>query len=159
MALAIRMSRKGRKNLAYYHIVVSDKRMARDSGRFLERLGTYNPLLPQSNERRVVLNKERIQYWLSQGAKPSHRVAIFLHQAGMGEKPEIHETPKKSAPKTKTVERLKEKEAKKLAAAESAKAAAEAPAPVPVEEAPAAEAPAAEAPAAETPTAEEPKAE
>ena len=127
MALAIRMSRKGRKNLAYYHIVVADKRMARDSGRYLEKLGSYNPLLPQGNERRVVLNKERIQYWLSQGAQPSHRVAIFLHQAGLGEKPEIHETPKKSAPKAKTVERMKEKEEKKKAAEEAAKAAAEAP--------------------------------
>lgn len=183
MALAIRLSRGGRKKRPFYKIVVADKRMPRD-GRFIEKLGTYNPLL-SDDDKRVTLKEERIQYWLGQGAQPSDRVARFLGKAGLAPMPEIRETPKKSAPGEKAKERIAEKEEKLKAAEEAAqqaeeeaKAAAEAPAEeaaeTPTEEAPAAEAEAApaeeeaaeEAPAeeaeaapAEEAPAEEPKAE
>lgn len=145
MALAIRMSRGGRKNRPFYKIVVADKRYPRD-GRFLEKLGTYDPLLPEGDEKRVVLNLERIQYWIGQGAQPSDRIARMLFKAGAGPKVTWDESPKKSAPKAKTVERMKEKEEKRKAAEEAAaaaaaeaKAAKEAPAPEAAAEAPAAE--------------------
>ncbi len=140
MALAMRLSRGGRKARPFYRIVVADKRMPRD-GRYIERLGTYNPLLANDDEKRIVLNKERIEYWLGQGAKPSTRVQLFLSKEGIMEVPEIRETPKKSAPSEKTKMRIADKEEKKKAAAEAAKAEAEAPA----EEEAAAEAPAEEA--------------
>lgn len=143
MALKLRMSRQGRKNLAFYHIVVADSRAARD-GKFVEKVGVYDPRLPHENEKRVVLNAERVKYWLSQGAQPSERVAIFLGKAGLAPMPAQFNRPKKSAPKAKTVMRMEEKAAKKAAAEEAAKAAAEeakAAAAAPVE-APAAEAPA-----------------
>ena len=149
MALAIRMSRGGRANLPFYRIVVADTRFARD-GRYLEKLGTYDPRLAANDEKRVILNKERITYWMSQGAKPSDRVARFLAQAGMIEMPKWNESPKKSAPKAKTQERVKAKAEKAAVAAEAAKKAAEAPAEEPKAEAPAEEAPAAEAPAEKT---------
>lgn len=146
MALAIRMSRGGRKNRPFYKIVVADKRYPRD-GRFLEKLGTYDPLLPEGDEKRVVLNVERIQYWIGQGAQPSDRIARMMFKAGVGPKVTWDESPKKSAPKAKTVERMKEKEEKRKAAEEAAAAAAaEAKA---AKEAPAPEAAPAEAPAAE----------
>ena len=125
MALAMRLSRGGRKARPFYRIVVTDKRMPRD-GRYIEKLGTYNPLLANDDNQRVVLNEERVKYWLGQGAKPSDRVAKFLAKAGLVEMPEIRETPKKSAPGAKAQERVKEKEEKKLAAEEAAKEAAEA---------------------------------
>lgn len=148
MALKIRLSRGGRKNNPYYRIVVTDSRSPRDSN-FIERLGTYNPLLAQGDENRVTLNADRIKHWLSQGAQPSERVAIFLGKAGLVASPAQSNRPKKSAPKAKAQERLKEAEEKARAAAEAAEAAkaeAEAAAAAPAE-APAAEAPAAEAPA------------
>jgi small subunit ribosomal protein S16 len=147
MALAIRMTRGGRKNRPYYRIVVADKRAPRD-GRFIEKLGSYDPLLKSDHKDRVVLNAERIAYWIGQGAKPSDRVARFMGQAGLAPMPKYNETPKKSAPKAKTIERNREKEEKAKAAAEAAKAAKNAPAEDPVAEAPA-EAPAESA--AETP--------
>lgn len=134
MALVMRMTRGGRRNLPYYRIVVADKRFPRD-GRYLETLGTYNPLLANDDEKRVVLNKERIEHWIAQGAIPSDRVARFMAKAGMCEMPKWNESPKKSAPKAKTVERMKEKEEKAKAAAEAAAAAKEAPAEAPAEEA------------------------
>lgn len=153
MALAIRMSRGGRKNRPFYKIVVADKRMPRD-GRFLEKLGTFDPLLPDTHEQRVVLNAERIKHWIAQGAQPSDRVARLLFSAGIGAKVTWDESPKKSAPKAKTVERNREKEEKRKAAEEAAAAAAaEAKA---AKEAPAAPA---EEPAAEAPAAEEAPAE
>ncbi len=141
MALVLRMARGGRRNLPFYRIVVADKRYPRD-GRYIERLGTYDPRLPSNDEKRIVLNKERIEHWLKQGAKPSDRIARFLGQAGIAKMPTWNESPKKSAPKPKTVERLKEKEEKAKAAAEAAAQAAAAP---PAEEPAAAEAPAPEA--------------
>jgi small subunit ribosomal protein S16 len=151
MALKIRLARGGRRNLPYYRIVATDSRNPRD-GRFLEKLGTYNPLVSKDNPNRVTLNVERIKYWLSQGAVPSDRVTILLSKAGLVEAPKRIETPKQSAPKAKAVERTREKAEKAekaIADAEAAKqAAAEAAAaPAPVVEEAAAE-PAAE-PAAE----------
>lgn len=106
MALKIRMSRAGTRHRPFYKIVVADSRKARD-GSFVERVGSYNPLLEKGHKDRVVLNVERVKYWLSKGAQPSDRIAIFLHQAELGPKPEIRETPKKSAPKAKAQERMK----------------------------------------------------
>jgi len=120
MALKIRMSRAGTKHRPFFKIVIADSRKARD-GAFVERVGSYNPLLEKDNKDRVILNVERIKHWLSKGATPSDRIAIFLHQAGLGPKPVVHETPKKSAPRAKAQERAK-------AAAEAAAKAAEAPA-------------------------------
>ncbi len=125
MALAIRMSRGGRKNVPYYRIVVADKRFARD-GRFIERLGTYNPMLPKEGGQRVTLNAERIKHWLAQGAQPSFRVATFLSQAGLAPAPEKRNNPQKGQPSEKTKLRIAEKEEKRKAAAEAAKEAAEA---------------------------------
>lgn len=169
MALAIRLSRGGRKSRPFYRIVVADKRMPRD-GRYIERLGTYNPLLDDQNEERVKLVEDRIKYWLSQGAKPSERVAIFLGKAGLIDMPAQPNRPNKSAPGEKAKMRIEEKEEKRKAAEEAAKMAeeeAKAAAAAPAEEAPAEEAPAeeaaAEAPAEETaaeaPAEEETKAE
>lgn len=139
MALKIRLSRQGRKKLPFYAIVVADSRYPRD-GRFIEKVGTYNPLLNKTDEKRVILNTERVQHWLKQGAQATDRVAIFLGKAGLAAMPEQKNNPEKSKPKAKAQERAKEKEEKRLAAEEAAKEASAAPA---------AEAPA-EAPAEET---------
>ena len=125
MALAIRLARGGRRNRPFYRIVVADKRMPRD-GRYIEKLGTYNPLLNDNDEQRVQLVKERIEYWLSQGAKPSERVAIFLGKAGMIDMPEQPNRPNKSAPSEKTKLKLADKEERVAAAKEAAKEAEEA---------------------------------
>jgi small subunit ribosomal protein S16 len=124
MALAIRLSRGGRKGRPFYRIVVADKRMPRD-GRYIEKLGTYNPLLENDNDQRVQLVEERIKYWLSQGAKPSERVAIFLGKAGLIEVPAQPNRPNKSKPSEKTLQLKADKEEKRAAAEEAAKAAAE----------------------------------
>lgn len=134
MALKIRLARGGRTHRPHYSIVVADSRMPRD-GRFVEKLGTYDPLLPQENENRVRFSAERVQYWMGQGAKPSDRVARMLGQAGLIPMPEVRETPKKSAPGEKAQERAKEKEEKLAAAKGAAKEAAAAPAEAPAEEA------------------------
>jgi len=155
MALAIRLSRGGRKNLAYYSIVVADSRAPRD-GRFLEKLGTYNPLLKKDDANRVKFNEERVKYWLSQGAQPSDRVAIFFGKAGVTPMPAQRNNPQKGQPSEKTKMRLAEKEQKRTAALEAAKQAEEE-AKAAAEAAKESAKAAAEAPA-ETP-AEEPKAE
>lgn len=124
MALKIRMTRAGAKKRPFFHIVVADSRSPRD-GRFIERLGTYNPMLARDAKDRVVLKVERLKHWIGVGAVPSDRVARFLHEAGLGEKPAIHAQPKKSAPKAKTVERMKA-HAEADAKAQEAPAAAEA---------------------------------
>ena len=124
MALAIRLARGGRKGRPFYRIVVADKRMPRD-GRYIEKLGTYNPLLDNKDENRVQLVEERIKYWLSQGAKPSERVAIFLGQAGLAPVPAQPNRPNKSKPSEKTLQLVADKKEKQEAAAEAAKAAAE----------------------------------
>ena len=154
MAVVIRMSRGGRRNLPFYRIVVADSRFPRD-GRYIERVGTYNPLLKTGDENRVTLVKDRIEHWLKQGAKPSERVAMFLGQAGMIEMPKQSNRPNKSAPGEKAKARIEEKAAKKAAAAEAAEAAKAAPAPT---EAPAAPAEAPAEAANEAAPAEEAKA-
>jgi small subunit ribosomal protein S16 len=121
MALSIRMSRSGAKKRPYYRIVVADSRSPRD-GRFIERLGTYNPMVPKDHPERVVLNAERLKHWLGVGAQPSDRVARFLGQAGLAPAPTIPEQTRKNQPRKRTQERLK-------AAAEAQAAAAAAPAP------------------------------
>lgn len=168
MALAMRLSRGGRKGVPYYRIVVTDKRNARD-GKYIERLGTYNPLLSKDDAARVSLNEERIKHWLSEGAEPSYRVAVFLGKAGIAPMPAQPNNPKKGEPSQKTTLRIADKEKKVAAKAEAEKSAAEeakaaavaaaaAPAPAPVEEAAAPEAPA-EAPVEASADAEAPKAE
>lgn len=133
MALAIRLTRGGQKKRPFYRIVVADSRKARD-GRFIERLGTYNPMLEKDNPDRVRLVRDRIEYWLGVGARPSDRIARFLADAGIAEKPVINDQPKKSRPKAKAQERLAEQEAAKQAAATQAEEA-------PTEEAAAGESP------------------
>ena len=136
MALSIRLSRGGSKKRPYYRIVVADARSPRD-GRFIEKLGTYNPLLAKDDEKRVILNGDRAKHWLSVGAQPTDRVARFLDAAGVRERA-ARNNPNKGKPGEKAAERAEER-ATKLAEAEEAKAAAAAaPAPEPVaEEAPA----------------------
>ncbi len=157
MAVVIRMSRGGRTNLPYYRIVVADSRFPRD-GRYIERVGTYNPLLKTGDENRVTLVKDRIEHWMKQGAKPSERVAMFLGQAGMIDMPKQSVRPNKSAPGEKAKARIEEKAAKKTAAEEAAKEAANKPAPAP-EAAPAEAAPEAAPEAANEAAPEAPAAE
>ncbi len=106
MGLKIRLSRAGAKKRPYYHIVVADSRSPRD-GRFIERLGSYNPMLPQEHEDRIRLQSERILHWVSQGAVPTDRVARFLGHAGIAPMPTWPEQPIQSAPKAKAQERAK----------------------------------------------------
>jgi small subunit ribosomal protein S16 len=106
MALKIRLARGGSKKRPFYRIVVAEASSPRD-GRFIDKVGTYNPLLEQGHADRVVLNKERVQHWLSVGAQPTDRVVHFLSAAGLVAAPERRETPKKSAPKKKAQERAK----------------------------------------------------
>lgn len=143
MSLKIRLSRGGAKKRPFYRIVVTDSRNARD-GRFIERLGTYNPMLPQEHDDRIVLKQERIQHWLDRGAQPSERVAKFLGAAEIIPMPANSVRPQKSQPKAKAQARLQEAEDAKKAAEEAAAAP-----PPPAEEAPAEEAVVEEAPAEE----------
>ena len=146
MALKIRLARGGAKKRPFYRIVVAEASAPRD-GRYVERVGTYNPMVPKDNDQRLVLKNERITYWLGQGAQPTERVQKMLASAGLTEAPVIREQPKKSAPGKKRAER---EAAAAEAAAEAEAAAAEAPADeAPAEEAAADEAPADEAPAEE----------
>jgi small subunit ribosomal protein S16 len=116
MSLKIRLARGGAKKRPFYSIVVADSRSPRD-GRFIEKLGTYNPMLDRGHAERVTLKEERVKHWLGVGALPSDRVARFLGDAGILEKPSVRETPQKSAPKAKAQARAQE-------AAEAAGAAA-----------------------------------
>ncbi len=126
MAMKIRLARGGSKKRPFYRIVAADSRMPRD-GRFIEKLGTYNPLLPKDSEERVKMNMERIEYWLGQGAQPTDRIARMLEAAGVREKTDRGNL-KKGTPGKKAVARAEEKAAK-------AAAAAEAPAETPTEDA------------------------
>lgn len=122
--LKIRMSRKGAKNRPFYDIVVADSRSPRD-GKFLEKLGTYDPKLPKDHADRVRLNAERLKHWLSKGAQASDRVAIFLGKAGLAPVPAKKNNPKKGVPKAKMTERAKAKAEKAAAPAEAAPAEAQ----------------------------------
>ena len=106
MSLKIRLARGGAKKRPFYSIVVADARSPRD-GRFIEKLGTYNPMLERTHADRVTLKEERIKHWLGVGAQPTDRVARFLGDAGITEKPQQRETPFKSTPKAKAQERAK----------------------------------------------------
>ena len=124
MPVRIRLSRGGAKKRPFYRIVVADSRRARD-GKFIDQVGTYNPMLPKDNPDRVKIDVEKAKDWMAKGAKPSDRVTVFLSNLGVVEKPVITEKTKKHLPKKKAQERLaaaKEKE-------EAAKAPAEAEAP------------------------------
>ena len=138
MAMKIRLARGGSKKRPFYSIVAADSRMPRD-GRFIEKLGTYNPLLPKDSEERVKMNMERIQYWLSEGAQPTDRISRMLEAAGVLDKKERN-NPKKDTPGKAAQARAEEKAEKAKAAEEAANAPAEEPA---AEEAPAEEAEAA----------------
>src|SRR5438270_13644824 len=135
MALAIRLSRGGAKKRPYYRIVVADSRSPRD-GRFIEKLGTYNPLLAKDSPERVKLDADRISHWLSVGAQPSDRVLRFLDAAGIRERA-ARNNPHNGEPGEKAKERIEER-AKKAADAEAAANAPQEEAPAP-EEAPAQE--------------------
>jgi ribosomal protein S16 len=121
MALKIRLARGGSKKRPYYQIVVADARSPRD-GRFLEKVGAWNPMLPKDSEKRVELNVERIKEWVAKGAQPTDRVLRFMAEAGIATR-EVRNNPVKAQPGKKAQERIKEKEMK---AAEAAAAAAEA---------------------------------
>ena len=175
MALSMRLSRGGSKKRPYYKIVVADARAPRD-GKFIERIGSYNPQLPKDSAERMILDTERAKHWLAAGAQPSDRVARFLDVAGVKER-KVKSNPNKGEPGQKAKDRAEDKATKLAEAEEAAAAAAAAPAPEPepevveevvaeeaapaVEEAPAAEeaapveAAAEEAPAEEAPAAEE----
>ena len=170
MALKIRLARGGAKKRPFYRIVVAEASSPRD-GRYVERVGTYNPMVPKDHEQRITLNNERISFWMSKGAQPTERVQKMLASAGLASAVEMRDQPKKSAPGKKRMEREAEAAANAEAAAEEAAAteaaaaeaaaaeeapAEEAAAEAPVEEAAAEEAPAEEAPAEEAAAEEAP---
>ena len=151
MSLKIRLARGGTKKRPFYQIVIADARSPRD-GRFIENIGTFNPLLAKDNEKRVVLDTERAKHWVSVGAQPTDRVLRFLDAAGLLKR-EARNNPEKAVPGTKATERVAAKEkaitdaaAAKIKAEEDRKAAIEA---AKIAAAEAAAAPAEEAPAAE----------
>lgn len=159
MAVSIRLSRGGSKKRPYYRIVVADSRSSRD-GKFIERLGSYNPLLAKDDANRVVLDTDRAKHWLSVGAQPTDRVARFLDAAGLRERA-ARNNPNKAKPGEKATERAEERAEKLKAAEEAAAEAAAAPEPEVVEEAPAAEEPTNEGVSASAPAegADQPQAE
>ena len=148
MALKIRLSRGGSKKRPFYKVVIADSRSPRD-GRFIEKVGHFNPLLPKDNPDRLKLDLEKIKEWIGKGAKPTEKLERFLGEANIIPMPEQKNNPKKAQPKKKAQER-------RAALKEAEQSAAEAPA---VEETPAEETPAEETPAEETPAAEAPAAE
>ena len=155
MALKIRLARGGAKKRPFYRIVVAEASSPRD-GRYVERVGTYNPMVPKEHDQRLVINGERITFWLGKGAKPTERVQKMLASAGLMAAPVLRDQPKKSAPGKKRVER----EAAAAEAPAEEAAAEDAPAAEsPAEEAAAEDAPAAEAPAEEASTEDAPAAE
>ncbi|MCJ2181342.1 30S ribosomal protein S16 [Novosphingobium sp. 1949] len=133
MAVSIRLSRGGAKKRPYYKIVVSNATAPRD-GKYLEQVGTYNPLLAKDDENRVKINADRVSYWLGVGAQPTDRVARMLDKLGIKERKATN-NPKKGEPGEKAKDRAEEKAEKAREAAEAAAAASAAPA----EEAPAAD--------------------
>ena len=154
MSLKIRLTRGGAKKRPYYRIVVADARSPRD-GRFIEKIGAYDPMKAKDSPERVVLDLEKAKAWLAKGAQPTDRVLRFLDAAGVLKRA-ARNNPNKAVPGEKAKERAEEKAQKLADAEEAAAAAAAAPAPEPEEEAPAAEEAAAEeAPAAEEAATEE----
>ena len=166
MATVIRLARYGAKKRPYYHVVVTDSRNARNSGNILETVGKYNPMLAKTDEKRVILDIEKIKSWMAKGAKPSDRVYKFLANAGVVAAKPIPNQTKKNQPSEKTQMKAKDKADKlakiaeeKAAAEAAAKATAEAPAEEPVAEESAPVETPAEPVVEETPTAEAPAAE
>ncbi len=125
MAIKIRLARGGSKKRPFYRIVAADSRMPRD-GRYIEKLGTYNPLLPKDSEERVKMDMERVQHWLGQGAQPTDRISRMLEAAGVLPS-KARNNPKQAEPGKKMAERAKEREEKRKAAEEAAAEAAAAP--------------------------------
>ena len=134
MATVIRLARYGAKKRPYYHVVVTDSRNARNSGAILETVGKYNPMLAKDDEKRVILEVEKVKAWLAKGAKPSDRVYKFLANAGVVAAKPVPNQTKKNQPSEKTQMKAKDK-AEKLAKIAEEKAAAEAPAEASAEEA------------------------
>ena len=122
MSVSLRLSRGGSKKRPFFRIVAADIRAPRD-GRYIERLGTYNPMREKDDPQRIYLNLERIKYWISVGAQPTDRVKSFLAKEGLVEKKPIPKQTKQDKPKKKTIEKLKAKEEKLKAAQEMEKAA------------------------------------
>jgi small subunit ribosomal protein S16 len=116
MSLKIRLARGGTKKRPYYRVVIAESRMPRD-GRFVEKVGIYDPMLPKESAERVKLDVERIQHWLKMGALPTERVSVFLAKAGLRELPERREQTNQHLPKKKAQERAKEAAAASDAAA------------------------------------------
>ena len=143
MGVALRLSRGGSKKRPFFRIVAADIRSPRD-GRYLERLGTYNPMMKKDDPSRVTLNTERIKYWLSVGAKPSERVQKFLAKEKLTEMPKINKQTKQDKPRKKTLEKIKAKEEKIKAKEEMQKSAEAATQPAAEKPAEAATQPAAE---------------
>ena len=141
MALKIRLSRGGSKKRPFYRIVVAEAAAPRD-GRYVERVGHYNPMVPKEHENRLSVNSDRVKFWMNKGAQPTDRVHKLLALADILKAPEIREQPKKSAVGKKRAEREAEAAEAKAAEAQAEEA--------PVEEAPAEEASAEEAPAEDT---------
>ena len=123
MAMKIRLARGGSKKRPFYAIVAADSRMPRD-GRFIEKLGTYNPMLPKDSDERVKMNMERVKYWLGEGAQPTDRVSRMLEAAGELPKKE-RSNPKKGTPGKAAQARADEKAEKAKAVEEAANAPAE----------------------------------
>ncbi len=124
MSLKIRLSRIGAKKQAYYRLVVADSRAPRD-GRFIEKVGTYNPRVPHDHKERLVLKEDRIKHWIGVGAQPTDRVQRMLAKLGLATMPKVHKQTKQDKPRAKTVEREKAAdEAAKVAADAAEKAAA-----------------------------------
>ena len=121
MALKIRLARAGAKKRPFYRIVVADSRSPRD-GRFIEKIGTYNPLLPQDNAERVRLDEEKARQWLAKGAQPTDRVLRFLDAAGLMKR-EVRNNPQKAQPGKKAQERAASKAAASGEAAPAGEAA------------------------------------
>ncbi|MEQ1540150.1 MAG: 30S ribosomal protein S16, partial [Sphingorhabdus sp.] len=156
MSLSMRLARGGSKKRPYYKIVVADARAPRD-GKFIERIGSYNPLLAKDDANRIILDGERAKHWLAAGAQPTDRVARFLDVTGVKERA-AKVNAKKGEPGQKAKDRAEDKATKAAEAAEAAAAAAAAPAPVVeevVEEAAPVEVVAEEAPVAEAAAPEE----
>ena len=153
MALKIRLSRGGSKKRPFYRIVVAEAAAPRD-GRYVERIGHYNPMVAKDNDQRLVIDGERVKHWIGLGAKPTERVQKLLSTLSLTAPVEMRDQPKKSAPGKKRAEREAEEAAAAEAAAAEAAEAAAAAAEAPAEEAPAEEAPAEEAPAEEAPAEE-----
>ncbi len=119
MALKMRLARGGAKKRPFYRIVVADSRAPRD-GRFIEKLGSYNPMLPRDREDRVVFDEERVKYWLAKGVQPTDRVLRFLDEAGLAKRP-----PRNNPQKAEPGQKAKEREQERRERAEAAKAEAE----------------------------------